>query len=533
MNSVPQIAAFLLIGTAITHQSNCVADSSLSLDDCVEIAFQHQPALSVQRENVHLAQEQLAIAKSYYYPQVNAATSLTALDDSRSFTIDNLFAGNVGDVFTDAAAFFELSDQLGTNAALAALNSPNTPVFPGGPTFNDSKRIASSTLPQSIEVNVLGETFLNTQIDLVQPLWTAGRIGFRVDQSRYGIQIAHCAEIRTRQAIRLNVTRAYYSVLLSRHLMQVASKAAAEVTKTENLLQSLIDDGDLTATKSDLMKVRSAQRLLQSQLPRLTAAESRALAALKLAVGFQQETDLTIGPDQLEFTNRSFSDSDLLMVAVRSRPEVSQASAALQIAKLESKAAKAEFFPQVVGFAKMSTIHDDRSFPNPNDDIEWAGGVAATLNLSNGGRRKAAVRVASHQITKANAAIAQIQQLVEQETQDALIRFRQSKAALRINHDAYKSAEDSIRLLKLAEQTGMIANQGEKEHTQDKMTSILLFAKSGTDFYQSLFEYNLSLAELQFATGSNLTHGVPDVAEDYSGNDSSNSWHIDDGTIAR
>ncbi len=466
----------------------------VGLDDCVEIAFRNQPALRVQREKTHIAQEHVDVAKSNYYPHVTAGARFTAIDEPRSFDIDGVFSGPVEDVFTDAAAFFQIARGFGSADALNGLNNPSAPIQ-GGPSFDQFKELAANSLPNSIRVNVLGEAFVNTQIQLVQPIWTAGRIKYRVDQSHCAVELAALNERRIRQQLRFNVTRAYLSVLLSRHLLNVAIEATEDADSLEHFLDQMSSKLGSPVNEPDVELVRAAHQLLKAQNPRFQAAERRAIASLQLAMGVSPYSSIAVQADSLSFSNLAIHEEEVISTALANRPEVHQASIGMRVVALARRTARAEFMPEVVGFARMASIHDDRGFANPNDSVEWAGGVAASLTLTNGGRRSAQVRIANHEMVLAKARLAQIRQKVVQEAKNAFIALEEARAAAGINDRARLSAKAAF------DKVFYVDYEDTREPFKIHLASIMMRAKAAAQYYESLFAYNLAISQLSLATG--------------------------------
>lgn len=471
----------------------------LTLEDCLAIARRHQPSLQVQREVTHIARENVDVAKSFYFPQVDAEARFTTIDQVRSFDIDGIFEGEFANVFSDAAAFFEIARQANSTVALNALDNPDTPLFPSGPTFNSIKQAAADNAPNTIRVPVLGEAFLNTQIQLVQPIWVGGRIKYRVQQAKYGVRFASQSERRVRQLLEFNVTRAYLSVLLSRHLRDLAERSVAKTKFIERTTKARIERDPFRTSTFELHRVQSYRGLFEEQVVRFRVAEKRAKAALLLAMGMPQSGELDIANEELGFDEVVVSSEESIAVAVGSRPEVTQAVIGSRVADLDYRLAIAEFLPEIAAFGRFASIHDDRNFANPNDDVEWAGGVVATIQLTNGGRRRAEKRIATHRKSKAIATINQVKLLVEQEVRDATLELEQAQANATITQASHESAVEALDVLDA--EVGITAKSETKEHAEDRALTILLFATSGAKYYQSLFTYNLAIARLKLAVG--------------------------------
>jgi outer membrane protein TolC len=352
------------------------------LAECIAVAQANQPAISVQLRAAQIAAEQVAIAKSFYMPQVIVQGRYSAIDEPRTVDINNIFSPQVASVFSDAAAYFQLARQAGTATADFALNNPQTPIFPNGPTFNGLAQQAAASLPTTINVGLLGENSIQSQVAGVQPLWTGGKIEAQVQRAQIGSRAANLDVVRTRQLTQYHVSQAYYSILLVLEQRRVVKDAEEHAKAVEQLVQSLLESGDEAVTSVDALRAATFRNLYFEQRVGFARLEERAYAALKLAMGFEQAVGVVIADRNLPYTAVSVSNEQVIAAALTNRPEVIQAQLGMNAAAWQHRAARAELLPDVVAFASLSTIYDDASFPNPNDNEEWNAGVARNCRSS-------------------------------------------------------------------------------------------------------------------------------------------------------
>jgi outer membrane protein TolC len=491
------------------------------LSECVAIALANQPAISVQERAAQIAAEQVAIARSFYLPQIVLQGRYAAIDEPRTVDINNPIPASVIPTFSDAATYFGIARAAGTAAADFALNNPNVPLPPVGQSFNSLSQQAAASLPASINVGLLGENSVQSQLAGVQPLWTGGKIEAQVRRAEIGSRAAGLSVVRTRQLTEFHVSQAYYSILLVTEQAQIVQEGEDHAKAIERLSQSLLDAGDEAVTSVDALRASTFRNLYGEQRAGFARLQERAYAALKLAMGFDQAVEMMIADRALTFTAVDLSNEQVVAAALTNRPEVIQARLGMNAANWQYRAARAELLPDVVAFAGFGTIHDDAGFPNPNDSEEWSAGVGAQLPLFLGGRRTAQIRQAQHARAQARDQYDQARQFVSQEAQDAFLEYREMSERMAAAAGAAAAADRALEDLRDQFRNGLIPDDKVPKYFEDALTTRFLTVASWSRYYQAVYGYNLALARLRLATATDepfLTSSVeelppPDVGD--------------------
>ena len=169
-----------------------------------------------------------------------------------------------------------------------------------------------TALPDQYRLDLLGENILTSQILLVQPLWTGGKIRYRHKQALLGVNAADKDLVKTQQETTFNVSRAYLAVVLAEELASVAQDTAGRFHAIESLVSSLVNAGNRFVTPADVHRVASLRLLAEANQVGLSMSRERALTALRLAMGFDQHTELLIA-DQHLVVGRVDLDPDVLL----------------------------------------------------------------------------------------------------------------------------------------------------------------------------------------------------------------------------
>jgi outer membrane protein TolC len=475
------------------------AAARLTLAECIAIAQQNQPAIQAAQAGVGIAGEQQKIARSYLLPHLDLTTRFTQLNRGLSVDITDPLKGNIlGDVFTDAFAFFTLAKipQVGPAGANLALANPQLPPF------STLKQLGQLSLPPTFRTELLGERFITNEVLLTQPLYTGGKIRYRNEQAKLGIQGAAEDVAKARQQTTFEVRRAYYSVLLALELVRVAEEAAGQFKAVEDLADSLLRQGDEYVTRADLYRARALRLAADSEHVRFQKAVELAYAGLRAAMGVDPQQPLRIAEDHLEFRPVAVELAGLIARAYEQRPEVIRASLAVRAAGLEQKLARAQFHPDFGLFGRFSSINDDRSYPNPNYPTQWAAGVEARWSLLAGGRRLAERRKADDLVLLATQALRAVQQVVALEVEQAYLEYREMAERLVMAAKAVQDAKGALRVYDALYEADAIAAKDMPKHFENLLTTRLLLSAAQAGYYQHLHAYYVAVARIRLATAS-------------------------------
>jgi outer membrane protein TolC len=486
----------LAAGEVVAGNPATVSIQRLTLDDCIAIALQNQPAIHAQQAALGVATEQQKIARSYFLPQVGLSSRYTVLDKPLTFEFPSPLSGSLGNLLADSAAFFGIARQAGSAAANLALNNPNLPPF------STARQAALNAQPSTIAVDVFGDSLFTNQVLLTQPLYTGGKICYRNQQAHLGIEAAGADVVQSKQRTIYEVSRAYYGALLSLELVRVADDAVGQFRAIERLAQSLLDQGDEFVTTADLYRIRALRLLAESQRVEFQRAVDLAQAALRQAMGLELLTPLALAEERLEYKPVAIPLPEVLAQALARRPEVIKAGIGVRNTVLQEKLADAQFHPNVGLFASVSTINGERTFPNPGNAAIWAMGVSAEMPLYVGGRRLAERRQAQQQHQQANQVLKLVQDLVTLEVQQVHLEYQETAQRLPLAEAAVRDADATLKAYHDQFAANLIAAKDMPKHFENLTTVRLLLSLAQASYNQQVYAYNLALAKIRLVTAA-------------------------------
>ena len=303
---------------------------SLSLDDCLALARQYNPALGGAAEKIRELTADYRAAKSQFLPQLSLLSYYERLEPNR--------------------------------------------LPPGG-----------STAPPTMDFNK-DEAFAG--ISGKQLLFNGGQTYYSTKSAKIGAEAQMQEALSTGDEVAFDVTQAFYRLLEAKENLKVAQDALKQRQEFLNLTEAFFKAGKVT--KLDFFRARSL--VSDATQAEIEAGNALLLAREILArtVGLKEQTKVDIR-GQLPEEFSPAPGVDLLWgKALENNPEIKQLN--LQIKQNEAlvNAAKSGYFPEVSLQGDIGTRHQDTG----GTKGEWLAGIFIEFPFFQGGLTKAQVAAA-------------------------------------------------------------------------------------------------------------------------------------------
>ncbi|WP_437626283.1 TolC family protein [Sorangium sp. So ce1151] len=180
-------------------------------------------------------------------------------------------------------------------------------------------------------------------LDGVVPLWTFGKITSLWDAAEANVRVNQANVEKERDAVRLDVRKAYFGLQLARDSRSLLTSVRAEMDKALRRLEEQVesDEGD----PIELLKLQTFGAELEARGAEVDKYISVALAGLRFYTGVPDLDipDVPIRPP----THRLGHVSRYLTAARLYRPELAQARAGLDARTAQVRLARAQLFPDI------------------------------------------------------------------------------------------------------------------------------------------------------------------------------------------
>jgi outer membrane protein TolC len=442
MLRVSTFALLLYAGTgaAFAQPPDTQAARRLTLREAVDLALAHNHSVRLARLSVDEKDRAKDEAKSGYFPHVHNETTVVHLTDTQLIEIP---AGGLGVI------------------------GPN--------------RVP----PETLILNQGGLSTVTNGTGVVQPLTQLFRVKAANDVARAEAEATRSKARGLEDETALRVHQIYYRILIAdvRHRAVLAKIQASEYVQRERVQQ--VRHG--SALEADLIESRA--HALQARQELLTTELQRSDLQMQLndVIGLPPTTPLLLEPNVSPMSGASERCAREVCVreALESHPEIAEARAQVEKAESAVRLAKYEFIPDVEAFARYSFQNNVPFLAGHFGTV----GIRATVDLFEGGRKRAILRERETQLAQAKENLARIEDEVELRVQTAYNKMertgqmvavskellalrsesRRVAAALLVNGGALGSQSKESDAQELEAQAGLLQSQLDSVQAADEM----------------------------------------------------------------
>jgi outer membrane protein TolC len=455
-----------LIPVTLFGQSHSL---QLSLQAAVDSALRNNSRIRQYQELVVQKKHMVHAAKGSYFPAVNANGGYTWLSKNPEVNMDLV----KNSLDANLQSFGQTLAQSG------AIPANLLPVFSG-----ILQGVGQMDLPN---IAIDQKEYPNMNVTALQPIYMGGKI-------RAGVRFARADWERARQQLKdvqNKVTREtiknYYGVVLLNQVIQTRKNVLAGMRKHEIQAEKAYKIGMIST--QDLLRakvaVANAERDLSDDQNKRVLAEM----ALKTNMGLSPEIDVRL-TDTLKYLAVPLNLEDLQQEARLHQTIfklIDQQEKMVQQKKVVDRAA---FLPQLAAWGEYSAFQD--KYPVMMPPVMF--GVQAKINLFDGLKKVHTLKATQHQ---------------QKQLSDAR-EYTHQQVGLWVNQSYRKALDARERYLKLQPTLALSAENlkiTEKRFQEglsksiDVIDSRLLDEKIKIERLQSLYEFNLALADVYLATG--------------------------------
>jgi outer membrane protein len=405
----------------------------LSLNDCVALALRFNPALRSNQALIEGQKARVEQALAAYYPQINFNTAY----NWNTFNFVSL--GGAVRSYTYNWTFLD--------------------VFSMGPNLN-------------------------------QLIYDFGRTSNTVKINRENVKANEQDLITTKQIVILNVQQAYFGVLQTQRLVEVAKEVVSQTKQHLDQAQGFYQAG--TRPKIDVTKAEVDMANAQLALIQANNNYDVARVTLNNAIGFTQSLTFPV-EDILGFTPREYQLEDIVKTAYGQRPEIEQIKAKQRSQEAAIKLAQSSYYPILSGNAQYIW----RGYHMPND-MTWDMFFGATLSIPIFSGFSSPNQVSEQRANMKNL-VSQEEALklnIRLEAEQAYLSQKQATEQIRVTEKAVGQAQENYDLASGRYKVGV----GSPLEITDAEVQL---ANAKANYIQALYNYKVAEAKIERATGAN------------------------------
>lgn len=325
---------------------------------------------------------------------------------------------------------------------------------------------------------------------VTQPLYTGGKLLNEYKYARLGVDYSDIQMEVNRQDLILDVYEAYYQLVQSEKLLQVAEESVRALEALRNQTMEFYKAG--VVPKVDVLSTEG--QLAQARIQRtqsLTDIE-KFKATLCYLLRYPQETPIRVVQD-ISYRPNNYTLPNIYAIAAANRPEIRQANISVQQAMALVKSSKADLLPSVSVQAIGTRMNDDWNVFDREGVNDWRlqGILTWTFDMF---RRRETVQ--ERRASQARTFVARellIEQIM-QEVKNAYEDMKRAESNIRDNRAAVEFRQESFRI-----------NQERYKEQVATYTEVLdaqrQLALAQGDYYISLIGYRINQAVLERSMG--------------------------------
>ena len=416
-------------------------ETRLTLNECIERAFQQHPSLTVARARLSAAEAKSVEARSALLPQLRLSSRAAQLSRVPEFSISLPF--------------------IGTQTLFPAI------------THSYSARLS-----------------------LQQMVFAGFRLARNVDIAEYQVSAANEELTRDRTELELNVTVAYWNLYRAIKIEQVVAQSVNQLTERLREIRNFADQG--MATEGDVLKVQAQRSDIQLRHVEAQSAIRLAAMSLNSMIGAPLETN-TVPVDVPEIPSSSGDKenlSTLIQQAKRQRPELKAIAHRQSMSQAGVDAARGGWLPQIMLSANYDYARPNQRVIPPKDrwDGSWDVGLSLHWNIWDWSATSAQTTQAEAALSQTRASLAQLEDVVALDVAQQYFKRKEAQEKISVAEDGLKQATESHRITSEKFKQGLITNS----EMLDAETALL---QAGISHTQAMIDYALAVARLKKAIG--------------------------------
>jgi outer membrane protein TolC len=458
------LCAFLLpgIGPSLLFSQEAPPEKVWTLEECIQVALKNRPELEFSNLDILYAEQQIKEAQSYYYPRVNLLAGYTHFNEP--FKID-------------------------TNIDVIALV---------GPVNKFLESIGVEPLPSVLHESLIvgKQEWFAVNVDIVQPIYTFGRIKEGVQQARIGRSIAVNQKEKKRTEIVFEVKKGYYQYLLAKEIHQLLKEAEVGTDVVAKMVKIAYETAvpeekeEKGTTRLDYLKARNFHSEVKAKLSEMEKNLKLAQLGLKMAMGLYNDSPVKIAAAALGALPMSVWGIEELKGRVQEKNlDLKTVDLGVQFLDSRQKSATKEYFPKIGLFGNY-TGPEDR-FGNPN---LWIAGVALTMPLFDGFLTKAKVGQARAQLEKVKGQKMLLESALSVQMDHLHTTLSELKERAAIYRDSLKEVRERVQLAADGYASGIT-------EYEDLLLSQKAEIEMQANYLHSLFQFQMTKAEIEFISG--------------------------------
>lgn len=331
--------------------------------------------------------------------------------------------------------------------------------------------------------------YFENGIVLTQPIYSGGEIYYGIEGSKKSKELYDLTYEKEKWDTRLEVVKEYIAILQLQKTLEVYETSQREKEEELKRQQEFYNLGLID--KSEILKVESSLYESESDIIETKNEIQTEKMTLKKLMGISIEKEIQlsnietekINPEKINFEND-------LKNAVNESIESKQLNLTAEIAKIEEKAAKSEFLPEVdLEYAYESS--DLASFSDSADveDWNWRVGISFEWEIFNFGSSMDSYKSSKLDTEKAEITRDDSIEELKKEITSAYLEMKTLYSLIETRKKAYETSNETYEIDKEKYANRLIDTVDYLETESDLREAQVNYINAQMDYYQAYEEY--------------------------------------------
>lgn len=269
------------------------------------------------------------------------------------------------------------------------------------------------------------------RLTLSQPIYAGNRERKALQQTRLTTEVSRQGLLSAEDQLLLGVASDYLTVVESEALLAVEQKNLELARRRRDQAQIFFEAGE--TTRVDVLRAEADIKAAERRLASARQVREAAVGRLRLDLAVETPIDVQ-APGQ--FLPALPAETALINEARASRPEVAQAQANVEIARLEVSKQRNALLPTVT--ADGAYVKQRAAFPT---DQYGQFSIRFSVPIFDSGQTRGRVALAEERRRQAELTLQQVQQTVGEEVHQALVNLQTAEANLQLSKEQLAAAE--------------------------------------------------------------------------------------------
>lgn len=437
---VSVLALLFILAGAGTAFSQEKEKLTLTLEKSISLALSQNPYYLASQERVDAAQAKVREAAAQFFPSLNGQ-GLYNLDEK-----------------------------------VMVLDFPS--FFPG-------------QRPQRVAIDFTRDYQFSLSFTL--PLFTGGRLTSGYSQAKYNLLSSQEGVRQTSQETVFNVKSSFYAYLGAKEFVKVSEEALSLAEKTLQNVKNMYEVG--MASRLDLLRAEVRVANLKPSVIQARNNVAVAELGLKILLGLDLAQPVEF-VGELTYEPIEVNLEESLAKAMANRPELSQINYQKKMAGEMAKIVRAGSLPTLAVSGNYNYWANFLNFKKDNWQNFYSFNLVLTIPIFNGFVTPARVAESRAKIREIEFTEKGLIDRVKFEVESVVLNMNQARETLLSQEKNVESAIESVRVAELSYTEGLVT-------LLDVGQAQVALSEARTNYLRALFEYDVSLAQLEKAMGLN------------------------------